>query len=125
MPEQVRRVLIASGHSLFGKGLESLLKERDHPGVQVVGMVSSLEEAIAALERLNPDLIIVDYDDHNLNREAFLARFVEGEKKLRVVLLSLQSTGEAIVYDRRTMSALQIDNWLDEWSYAEDYANDI
>jgi chemotaxis response regulator CheB len=68
------------------------------------------------LEQLNPDLIVVDYDDQNLNRDEFLARFVEGEKNLRVVLLSLQSSGDAIVYDRRTMAASQIDNWLEEWN---------
>jgi DNA-binding NarL/FixJ family response regulator len=116
--EPPRQVLIASSHSLFGKGLQNLLMERGHSGVDVVGIVSNLDEALSALEQLSPDLIVVDYDDQDLNREEFLARFVEGEQKLRVVLLSLQSTGEAIVYDRRTMSALQIDNWLEEWKYS-------
>jgi cytochrome c oxidase subunit 2 len=114
-----RRVLIASSHALFGQGLHSLLKERGEASVEVVGMVSDLEGAIEALETLNPDLIIVDYDDESLNREEFLARFVEGEKKLRVVLLSLQSGKEALVYDRRTLSAAQIDDWLDEWTTSD------
>jgi cytochrome c oxidase subunit 2 len=72
-----------------------------------------------ALENLNPDLVIVDYDDKTLNRDEFLARFVEGEKKLRVVLLSLQGGEEALVYDRRTLAASQIDDWLKEWTYGE------
>ncbi len=114
-----RRVLIASSHPLFGQGLRSLLEKRQETGVEVVGMVSNLGEAISALARLNPDLIIVDYDDINLNRDEFLARFVEGEQKLRVVLLSLQSAGNAIVYDRRTLAASQIDDWLDEWTYVD------
>jgi cytochrome c oxidase subunit 2 len=115
-----RRVLIASSHGLFGQGLRSLLRERQETGVEVVGMVSNLQEAIEALEKLNPDLIIVDYDDEVLNRDEFLARFVEGEKKLRVVLLSLQSAGEAVVYDRRTLAASQIDDWLEEWTLGEE-----
>jgi cytochrome c oxidase subunit 2 len=110
-----RRVLIASSHALFGQGLRSLLRERQSSGVMVVGMVANLEEALDALERLDPDLIIVDYDDKVLNRDEFLARFVEGERKLRVVLLSLHGGSEAIVYDRRTMAASQIDDWLEEW----------
>ena len=109
-----RRVLIASSHGLFAQGLRSLLKERQETGVEVVGVVSNLDEALTALEELNPDLIIVDYDDKELNRDEFLARFVEGEKKLRVVLLSLQSPGEAVIYDRRTLAASQIDDWLEE-----------
>ncbi len=115
-----RRVLIASSHPLFGQGLRGLLKKRPEADVEVVGMVSNLNEAIAALEKLTPDLIIVDYDDINLNRDEFLARFVEGEQKLRVVLLSLQSAGNAIVYDRRTLAASQIDDWLDEWTYVDE-----
>ena len=115
-----RRVLIASSHSLFGQGLRSLLQERKEAGVEIVGMVSNLDEALQALDRLNPDLIIVDYDDKKLNRDEFLARFVEGEKKLRVVLLSLQSAQEAIVYDRRTMAAHQIDDWLEDWTYTDE-----
>jgi cytochrome c oxidase subunit 2 len=115
-----RRVLIASSHPLFGQGLRSLLQARQATGVEVVGMVATLEQALAALERLNPDLIIVDYDDDQLNRDEFLARFVEGEKKLRVVLLSLQSSSEAIVYDRRTLAASQIDDWLEDWNITDD-----
>ena len=118
--ENKRRVLIASSHALFGEGLRSLLLERKDTGVKVVGMVSNLEETLDALEKINPDLIIVDYDDKNLNRDEFLARFVEGEKKLRVVLLSLLSGSEAIVYDRRTLAAAQIDDWLDEWTYPDE-----
>lgn len=120
-----RRVLIASSHALFGQGLRSLLEERKHARVEIVGMVSSLDEALNALETLEPDLIIVDYDDEKLNREEFLARFVEGEKELRVVLLSLQSAQEAIVYDRRTMAAAQIDDWLQERGFGANESDNI
>jgi len=115
-----RRVLIASSHGLFAQGLRSLLRERQPGDVEVIGVVSDIDEAMAALDRLNPDLIIVDYDDESLNRDEFLARFVEGEKKLRVVLLSLQSDKEAIVYDRRMLAAAQIDDWLKEWNFPEE-----
>lgn len=115
-----RRVLIASSHPLFGQGLRSLLQTRQATGVEVVGMVATLEQALQALESLNPDLIIVDYDDERLNRDEFLARFVEGEKQLRVVLLSLQSSSDAIVYDRRTLAASQMDDWLDDWKMSEE-----
>ena len=112
-----QRVLIASSHALFGQGLRSLLETRRKSDVVVIGVVASVEEAMAALEKYDPDLIIVDYDDQVLNRDEFLARFVEGEKKLRVVLLSLNEAQEALVYDRRTLAASQIDDWLEEWTY--------
>jgi DNA-binding NarL/FixJ family response regulator len=114
-----RRVLIASNHPLFGQGLRNLLEERGSASVTVVGMVSNLEQALEAIEKLSPDLVIVDYDDQSLNREEFLVRFVEGEKKMRLVLLSLQSGRDALVYDRRTLAASQINDWLDEWTYKD------
>jgi len=111
-----QRVLIASSHPLFGQGLRSLLESRQR-AVEIIGIVSNIEEAVSALETSAPDLVIVDYDDKLLNRDEFLARFVEGEKKLRVVLLSLSDAEQALVYDRRTMAAAQIDDWLEEWTY--------
>lgn len=114
-----QRVLIASSHALFGQGLRSLLQSRQKADVEVVGVVSGLNQALAAINRLNPDLVIVDYDDEQLNRDEFLARFVEGERKMRVVLLSLQSGEEAIVYDRRTLAASQIEDWLEAWPEGE------
>jgi cytochrome c oxidase subunit 2 len=111
------RILIASSHPLFAQGLNSLMQKRPEMDTVVVGMVSTIKEAVDALKDLRPDLVIVDYDDEQVNREEFLARFVEGEGRLRVVLLSLKEGGdEAIVYDRRTMAASQIEDWLEVWS---------
>lgn len=111
------RILIASSHPLFAKGLRSLLEERQEMDAVVVGLVATIDEALTALVSLHPDLVIVDYDDERVNRDEFLARFVEGAGRLRVVLLSLKEGGsEAIVYDRRTMAASQIDEWLEKWN---------
>jgi cytochrome c oxidase subunit 2 len=111
------RILIASSHPLFAEGLRSLLQKRQETDTIVVGLVSTIDEALSALHRLHPDLVIVDYDDEQVNRDEFLARFVEGEGRLRVVLLSLREGGdEAIVYDRRTLAASQIEDWLEKWT---------
>jgi cytochrome c oxidase subunit II len=119
-PKKPKEVLIVSSHPLFGKGIRRLLQSRPDADVIVVGLVNSVDEAMDSLELLNPDLVIVDYDDHEVNRDEFLARFVESEKQLRVVLLSLKEGGsEALVYDRRTLAASQIDDWLSEWTNVE------
>ncbi len=108
-----RRVLIISSHPLFGRGIQHLLQSRQARDVHVVGIVQSVEAAVVALEQLRPDLVVVDYDDQDVNREEFLAHFVEGYHQMRVVLLSLKEGGSnAIVYDRRTLAASQTDDWL-------------
>lgn len=115
------RVLIASSHPLFAEGIRGLLSTHQQADVEVVGLVSTIEEALDALNILKPDMVIVDYDDERVNREEFLARFVESEGRLRVILLSLLEGGqEAIVYDRRTMAASQIDDWLDNWTETDE-----
>lgn len=115
------QVLIASSHPLFAEGIRGLLDSRQQDDVEVVGMVSTIDEAVEALNALKPDMVIVDYDDERVNREEFLARFVESEGRLRVILLSLKEGGqEAIVYDRRTMAASQIDDWLDNWTETDE-----
>jgi DNA-binding NarL/FixJ family response regulator len=122
-PDQAnpRRVLIVSSHPLFGQGMRSLLHDRKKADVLVTGIVSSVDDAVAAILSQKPDLVIVDYDDERVNRDEFLARFVEGDSRLRVVLLSLKDGGsKAIVYDRRALAAAQIDDWLNEWKYAEE-----
>jgi len=106
-----RRVLIVSSHPLFREGLRSLLQER-RPGIEAIGLATSTDEALAALDRLAPDLVIVDHDDAAVNREEFLARFVEGERAMRVMLVSLKEADRAVVYDRHTLTASQIEDWL-------------
>lgn len=116
-----RRALIVSSHPLFSEGLRSLLKERRPARVEVVGIAASTDEAVFALTTLAPDLVIVDYDDEVINREQFLARFVEGESPMRLMLVSLNQGGEAVVYDRRTLAPAQMEDWL-ESAVAEPHA---
>lgn len=111
------RVLIASNHPLFGKGLRNLLQERWPEQVVILGLVSSIDGAMQSLHDHDPDVVIVDYDDQDLNREAFLSRLIKTEHQVRVVLLSLQEGekgSEAVVYDRRNVEAARIEEWLDQ-----------
>jgi len=112
-----QRVLIVSSHPLFSEGIKRLLEARPEADTKVFGVVASVDEAMQKLEKSEADLVVVDHDDDAVNQEEFLSRFVEGKKRLRVVLLSLLEGGNtAIVYDRRTMASASINDWLNEWS---------
>lgn len=78
----------------------------------MVGTPSTLEETLAALETLEPDLVIVDHDDHTINREEFLIGFLAGELPMRVVLVSIDATKPVIVYHRQNLTAAQAETWL-------------
>ena len=75
-------------------------------------MAFNTDDAVKSLAMLKPDIVIVDYDDQAVNRDEFLARFVEGAGPMRVVLVSLKETGPAVVYDRRTLAVSQVEDWL-------------
>jgi cytochrome c oxidase subunit 2 len=114
-----RRILIASANPLFAHGLRRLLTHHWDPRLLEIGLTSTMEESLQAMNELCPDLVIVDYDDRSIDREMFLSHFVAGSHTLIVMLVSLQDSGTVVVYDRRTMSPLQAEAWLTADSFDE------
>ncbi len=112
-----RRVLITSANPLFARGLEKLIARHWEGRDADIRLVSGMAEGTAALENWQPDLVIVDYDDVDkpgaIQREAFLSRFFAGEQPMPVMLVSLSASGEVVVYDRRTLTPAQAEDWLD------------
>ncbi len=112
--QQRWRILILSHHPMFGDGMRSLLAGQDKTNLEIVQRMENAHTAMTALQELRPDVVIVDCDDETINRDEFLARFVESEQPVRVVLVSLKETGPVVLYDRRTLSVSQVDDWLSE-----------
>ena len=95
----LQRILIASGHPLFGKGLVSLLTDRWSESVTIVGLVTNIDELPIALTNLKPDLLVVDYDDHRFNRNKLLQQFIKSSGELRIVLLlKMGQRGRMLLY---------------------------
>ena len=115
--ETQRRVLIASANPLFAKGLQKMVAQRWQGRRVEVRMAGSMEEATSALENWKPDLVIVDYDDVGrpgaIQRAEFLSHFIAGDRPMQVMLVSLRASGEVVVYDRRTLTPAQAEDWLD------------
>jgi cytochrome c oxidase subunit 2 len=106
------RVLIASANPLFAHGLRRLLTHHWEAESLEIGLTTTMEESLRAMNDLHPDLVIVDFDDRSIDREKFLSHFVAGSRTLVVMLVSLEDSGNVVVYDRRTMSPLQAEEWL-------------
>lgn len=111
--EPLRRVLIASANPLFARGLQKMLAQRWHNRRVETRLADSMEEATRTLESWQPDLVIVDYDDRDIQRGAFLSHFITGERPMQVMLVSLRASGEVVVYDRRTLTPAQAEDWFD------------
>ncbi len=107
-----RRVLIASANPLFGKGLEKIITRHWSGQATQFRLVSSTEDMLTEMETWQPALVIVDYDDKTISRAEFLQKFVAGDQPMQVMLVSLQASGAVVVYDRRTLTPAQAEDWL-------------
>lgn len=115
--EPQRRVLIASANPLFARGLQKMVVQHWENRRVDVRIATSMDDATAALESWKPDLVIVDYDDvgrpGGIQRAEFLSHFIAGDRPMQVMLVSLSASGEVVVYDRRTLTPAQAEDWLD------------
>jgi len=107
-----RKILIASGNSLFGKGLMGLIAQRWKKDPPEIRLSRQMAETLEMMESWQPDLVIVDYDDTTIDRGEFLRSFVSGDQPMQVMLVSLQTSGAVVVYDRRTLTPAQAEDWL-------------
>jgi cytochrome c oxidase subunit 2 len=105
------KVLIASANPLFSKGLEKMVSGR-YGKSAIVQFTSTTAATLALMESWHPDMVIVDYDDQSISRAEFLQEFVAGELPMQVMLVSLQASGAVVVYDRRTLTPAQAQDWL-------------
>ncbi len=107
-----RKILIASANPLFGKGLEKMLRQRVSGGLPDIQMAASMAETLEIMRAWTPDLVVVDYDDRTIDRGEFLSHFVATDQPMQLMLVSLQASGAVVVYDRKTLTPAQAEDWL-------------
>src|SRR5215210_624627 len=90
MPEleglEVVRVVIVDDHALVRAGIAQLLEQTDD--IVVVGEASDGEEAVAAVEALKPDLVLMDLSMPRLDGSAATRRIHRTHPDVRIVVLS-------------------------------------
>jgi DNA-binding NarL/FixJ family response regulator len=91
----VINVLIAEDHTLVRKGLKLLLEE--FLGVRVVGEAADGMEALRLIEKLHPDVVLMDIAMPGLNGLDAIARAVKAFPATKICVLSGHST-EAYVH---------------------------
>ncbi len=107
-----KRVLIASANPLFGKGLEKMILSRWGAKNTFIRLTRTTAESLAAVEEWHPDLVLIDYDDKTISRAEFMRQFGVDDRPMQVMLVSLQASGAVVVYDRRTLTPAQAQDWL-------------
>lgn len=80
------RILLVDDQALFREGLHTLLSV--HEDLLVVGEASNGQEAIAAAEKLSPDVVLMDLRMPVLNGVAATRQITESFPKCRVIVLT-------------------------------------
>lgn len=90
----VIKVLLAEDHTIVRKGIRSLLD--DEADIQVVGEADNGREAIAKVEELQPDIVLMDHTMPILNGLEATRQIVKRFPRVRVLILTMHTNEEYI-----------------------------
>ncbi|MEV0727299.1 MULTISPECIES: response regulator transcription factor [Polymorphospora] len=88
------RVLLVDDHAPFRAGLRALLATS--PEIDVCGEAASGEEALVALDRLQPDVVLLDLTMPGMGGIAATERMVRMSPHVRVLILSMADDDDSI-----------------------------
>jgi DNA-binding NarL/FixJ family response regulator len=91
----VIRVLVADDHPIVRAGVVALLESAE--GIEVVAAVSDGAAAVAAAQRLQPDVVLMDLRMPGMDGVAATAAVTESVPAARVVVLTTYETDDAIL----------------------------
>jgi DNA-binding NarL/FixJ family response regulator len=88
------RVLIADDHVAFRGGLRALLETADD--IAVSGEAASGDEAIAAVRRVQPDVVLMDVNMPGIDGIEATRRIVDGTPHVAVVVLTMHDDDDTV-----------------------------
>lgn len=86
-PEPVARILLIDDHRLFNDGLKSLLNQQ--PDLTVCGQVFQAREAIPAIRRTHPHLVLLDVNLQGVNGIDLGKTILSHSASIRVLMLTM------------------------------------
>jgi DNA-binding NarL/FixJ family response regulator len=107
---RMRHILIVNNQSMFGQGMEHLLREE--PGLEVHGCKGDRNSALEVIDQLQPDILVLDCTDMACESAMELVKLSTHRSKLKIILLSLDQTCACII-QREVRSTVDLDLLLD------------
>jgi two-component system nitrate/nitrite response regulator NarL len=89
------RIVVVDDHTLFRRGLVGLLAEME--GFQVVGEASSGQDAIAIIEAINPDIVLLDVNMPEMSGIETLAALRKQGVESPVLMLTISQHEEDLI----------------------------
>jgi two-component system nitrate/nitrite response regulator NarL len=88
------RLLIVDNHTLFRQGLVSLLGSE--PDFQVIGEAAGGEEALQLIQKLQPDVVLMDVKMPGMDGVEATRRLLETMPQARVLMLTVSEDEESL-----------------------------
>jgi two-component system, NarL family, response regulator NreC len=88
------RVFICDDHALFRDGLKGIL--RDEASVEVVGEAKDGREAVEAVLRLHPDVVLMDVEMPEMSGFEATQRIVAADRLIKVLILTMYQEEEVM-----------------------------
>ena len=89
------KVLIVDDHTLFREGLQKLLEAYD--GIQVVEQAGNGKEAIARIDEVLPDLVLMDIKMPRMNGIESIELIKKKHPELNIIALSMHEDAEYVL----------------------------
>lgn len=95
MSESGLRVVIADDHTVVRQGIRGVLEEID--GLEVVGEAGDGSEALALVESLSPDVVVLDVNMPGMSGLEVATALREAAHPVRVLMLSMHDDPEYVL----------------------------
>jgi len=89
------RILIADDHSIVRDGLKALVEKE--PGLEVVAEATNGLEAIGLVEKLAPDIVIMDVAMPDLNGIEATRQLTSKDSTIKIIALSMHSDRRFVI----------------------------
>lgn len=89
------RVLLADDHRMFRQGLREMIERK--PDFEVVGEAGTGTEALAMIERLHPDIVLLDIQMPELNGVAVAQELARQRSPIKIVMLTMYREDQQLV----------------------------
>lgn len=103
LPEPIakkKRILIVDDHPVFVRGISQLIE--GEPSLQICGYAVSAPQALTQIEKLEPDLLLVDITIHGTNGIELMKSIKNIRPNLPALFLSMHDEG---IYAERALRA--------------------
>jgi DNA-binding NarL/FixJ family response regulator len=95
MSSQRLRLVVVDDHSLFRRGLVSLLE--DMPEFQVVGQANNGEEALQVIESTRPDIVLLDVNMPQMDGIATVHALRSRHQSVKILMLTISKSDEDLL----------------------------